>query len=198
MRGRRLADGDILVRGAAREQVFTDIHAGVGWPDEQPGAIVVVGRRLDGRYHVLEERRGAMFEIAPAANELAERLIVEIFHVDGSDRLASCFFRREMWSDHKSAGLKDHPVIAAVSDELPKHFGSALEQVRGLILTERALINERLCPTLMYALRQDFEFALTSPVITAMVFGLMPLVDEGDGVPMTLVTGKRWYGNRER
>ena len=198
MRAVRRADGNIAVRGAHREEIFADIHAGVGWPGEQPGAIIVVGRRLDGRYHILEEKRGAMFELADAAMELSSRLVIDTFWADSSDRIASGFFKSAFWSGCKSSALIDQPIIRNAPDKLLRHFRSALEQVRGLILNESALINERLCPTLMYALRQDFEFALASPVIAAMVFGLMPLVDEGAGASMTAVAGKRWYGNRWR
>lgn len=198
MRARRRADGNIGVTGAIREEVFTDIRSGVGWPGEQPGAIVVAGRRLDGRYHILEEKRGAMFEIADAAVELSGRLVIDTFWVDSRDRMATSFFRNLFWSEQSRAAVTERAVIGAAPERLLKYFRSTLEQVRGLILKESALINERLCPTLMYALRQDFDFALTSPVITAMVFGLMPLVDEDAGGSVVAVSGKRWYGNRCR
>ncbi len=198
MRARRRADGNIAVTGVLREEIFTDIHAGVGWPGEQPGAIVAVGCRLDGRYHILEEKRGAMYEIADAAMELSGRLAIDTFWIDSRDRMATGFFRNLFWSGQSCAAVKERAVIGAAPEGLLKYFRSTLEQVRGLILKESALINERLCPTLMYALRQDFDFALTSPVITAMVFGLMPLVDEGANGSLVAVARKRWYGNLER
>jgi hypothetical protein len=139
-----------------------------------------------------------MFELADAAMELSGRLVIDTFWVDSRDRMATGFFRNLFWSEQSRAAVKERAVIGAAPEGLLKYFRSTLEQVRGLILKESALINERLCLSLMYALRQDFDFALTSPVITAMVFGLMPLVDEGANRSIVAVAGKRWYGNRCR
>jgi hypothetical protein len=139
-----------------------------------------------------------MFEIADTAVELSSRLVIDTFWVDSRDCMATGFFRNLFWSEQSHAAVTERAVIGAAPERLLKHFRSTLEQVRGLILKESALINERLCPTLMYALRQDFDYALASPVITAMVFGLMPLVDEGADGSIVAVERRRWYGNLER
>ncbi len=198
MRARRRADGNIVVTGEFHEEIFADIHAGTGWPGEHPGAVVAVGRRLDGHYHILEEMRGSMFDMASAAVDLSSRLITDTVWVDSRDRIAAGLFRNRFWSEQLHSAVKESTVIGAVPEGLLKYFRSALEQARWLILTGSALINERLCPTLMYALRQDFDFALASPVVTAMVFGLMPLVDEAAPRSNVAVARKRWYGNRCR
>ncbi|MGC8603626.1 MAG: hypothetical protein ACP5VS_08070 [Desulfomonilaceae bacterium] len=198
MRARRRPNGDISVKGKSREEIFSDIHAGVGWPNEQPGALVAVGRRLDGRYHVLEEHRGAMFEIADAAVELVGGLLIDTFFVDASDSVANGFFRHSLWAKLSHVPIKSQPVISAIPDRGLRYFRSALEQARGLILRELALINERGCPTLMYALRQDIDFAAASPVVHAMVFGLIPLIRKGASSPGSAISGKQWYGNLRR
>ncbi len=169
MDARLLPDGDIRVRGASRDELFTVINAGVGWSAEQPAAIVVLGLRLDGRFHALEEARGSLFEIADTAAEIADRLLVDTFLIDASDRVAAGYFRR--------TAVNGRQVIKAVPVRIIRNFGSALEHARGLLLNESALINERLCPTLLYSLRQNHEYAMRAPVVRALVYGLLALQD---------------------
>ena len=67
MRASLKPDGLVIIHGDVRSESFTSVHAGVGWPDGEPGGVVVVGRREDGRYHILEEKRGRLFELAEAS-----------------------------------------------------------------------------------------------------------------------------------
>lgn len=217
MRGRTGPDGNIQIKGDFREEIFTNVYAGVGWPDEQPGAIVVIGRRLDGRYHILEEARGPLFEIKDAALEYAGRLLVESFWIDATDRVSASYLRNEVgppdtvedpggvgatWRNSVKRSrlrrLDAYPVIRSVPEKILKHFRSTLEQVRGLILTNRAIVNEKRCASLMYAMRQPLDYTLASPVIRAMVFALMPLVDSGAIELLNTKAERRWYENRGR
>ena len=191
MEARLLPDGDIRVRGASRDELFTVINAGVGWPAEQPAAIVVLGLRVDGRFHALEEARGSLFEIGAAAGEFADRLLVDTFLIDASDRVAGGYFRR--------TAVNGRQAIRAVPVRIIRNFGSALEHARGLLLNESALINERLCPTLLYSLRQNHEYAMRAPVVRALVYGLLALQDWNATDDVALRSPDRgWYRNRRR
>jgi len=218
MRARMGRDGNIHIKGDFREEIFTNVYAGVGWPEEQPGAIVAIGRRLDGRYHILEETRGPLFEIKDAAIEFAGRLLVESFWIDATDRVNASYLRNELGPPHtvvdppdragmtwqngvKGSSLKRldaYPVIRSVPEKILKHFRSTLEQARGLILTNRAIINEKRCASLMYAMRQPLDYTLACPVIRAMVFALMPLVDSGAIDLLDVKREAQWYENRGR
>ena len=216
------ADTAIVVHGQFRSESFSSIEAGVGWPNSQPGAVVALGRRLDGGYHILEEKRGQLFEITRLAREMAGRLLVNAFWVDSSDSVSlTCFRgedgplaparppgrsgrqgvsllrlgRKESWTS--DCGVEDKPVVRSASDSILKHFRSSLERVRGMIELEKALINEKLCPSIMYAMRQPVEYALESPVMVALAIGLLSMADTGGEDP-ALDGRRQWYGNMNR
>ena len=93
MQASYLPDGIIAVTGAVREERFTRIWAGIGWPDRDPGYLCVVGEREDGRYHALSESLGGLSELGRAAIEAKERLLVENIWVDGRDAVAASYLR---------------------------------------------------------------------------------------------------------
>jgi hypothetical protein len=191
MDAKALPDGDIRVRGVSRDELFTVINAGVGWSAEQPAAIVVIGLRRDGRFHALEEATGSLFEITDSAVEIADRLLVDTFLIDATDRVAADYFRR--------TALKGRHVVRSVPVRIISHFRSALEHARGLLLNESALINERLCPTLLYSLRQNHDYAMRAPVVRALVYALLGFQDWNtinDVAPGSTDSG--WYRNRRR
>ncbi len=191
MDARLLPDGDIRVRGASRDELFTVINAGVGWSAEQPAAIVVLGLRLDGRFHALEEAGGSLFEITDAAVEFADRLLVDTFLIDATDRVAADYFRR--------TAVKGRQVVRAVPVRIITNFRSALEHARGLLLNDSAIINERLCPTLLYSLRQNQDYAMRAPVVRALVYALLALQDRNTMDDVALrPTDSGWYRNRRR
>lgn len=218
MRSRTGPDGNIHIKGDFHEEIFTNVCAGAGWPDEQPGAIVAIGRRLDGRYHILEEARGSLFEIKDTAIEFVDRFLVESLWIDATDLVSASYLRKEVCPFHtvkdrpdrpgvtlrnsvkrfRLRGQDAYPVIRPTPEKILRHFRSTLEQVRGLILTNRAIINEKRCASLTYAMRQPLDYTLASPVIRAMVFALMPLVDS-DGIEAPQVRRKTlWYSNKGR
>ena len=181
-----------MVHGDVRSESFTSVHAGVGWPDGEPGGLVVVGRREDGRYHILEEKRGRLFEITGAAVEISSRLLVDTFWIDSTDTLSTAYFRGDdgplgpldVGKNATENGVGSSmrivsrgssiittdlaPIVRSVSDAILRNFVSALERVRGMIAQERALINEKRCPSIMYAMRQPMDYALASPVMAAL------------------------------
>jgi hypothetical protein len=93
MHAKYLQDGTIAVSGTVREERFTRIWAGIGWPDRDAGYLCVVGEREDGRYHALSEYSGGLSELARAAIEVKDRLLVENVWVDGRDAVATSFLR---------------------------------------------------------------------------------------------------------
>lgn len=214
-------NGLIMVHGDVRSESFTSVHAGVGWPDGEPGGVVVVGRREDGRYHILEEKRGRLFEIAGASVEISSRLLVDTFWIDSTDTLSTAYFRgddgplgpsdagkRPIGNISVSEGvsakrpsrspeLYSAPIVRSVSDAILRNFVSALERVRGMIAQERALINEKRCPSIMYAMRQPMDYALASPVMAALALGLLSMVGAGDD-DHALDMPRQWYDNRRR
>ena len=214
-------DGLIIIHGDIRSESFTSVHAGVGWPDGEPGGIVVVGRREDGRYHILEEKRGRLFEIAGASVEIASRLLVETFWIDSTDSVSTQYFRGAdgpLWPLDAGNSATENgvgssvrrgsrgssiittdsaPIVRSVSDAILRNFVSALERVRGMIAQERALINEKRCPSIMYAMRQPMDYALASPVMAALALGLLSMVGAGDD-DHALDMPRQWYDNRRR
>lgn len=222
MRANPAFDGGIIVQGQFRSESFTSIEAGVGWPNSQPGAVVALGRRLDGGYHILEEKRGPLFEITRLAQEMAGRLLVSTFWIDSSDSVSLTCFRGEdgplgpasppgrsgpqgvrgsrlarTGSWILDCAVDEQPVVRSASDTILKHFRSSLERVRGMIALEQALINERLCPSIMYAMRQPVEYALESPVMAALAIGLLSMADTGGEDP-ALGGRRQWYANMNR
>ena len=221
MRSSLKHDGLIIIHGDVRSESFTSVHAGVGWPDGEPGGVVVVGRREDGRYHILEEKRGRLFELAGASVEIASRLLVDTFWVDSTDSVSTAYFRggdgplgpldggKRPFDKARSFGrirgniaskaleLDSAPIVRSVSEAILRNFRSALERVRGMIAQERALINEKRCPSIMYAMRQPMDYALSSPVIRALALGMLSMVGAGDD-DHALDTPRQWYGNRRR
>ena len=214
-------NGLIIVHGDVRSESFTSVHAGVGWPDGEPGGVVVVGRREDRRYHILEEKRGRLFEIAGAAVEISSRLLVDTFWIDSTDTVSTAYFRgsdgplgpldagknatengvgssMRIVSRGSSIITTDSaPIVRSVSDAILRNFVSALERVRGMIAQERALINEKRCPSIMYAMRQPMDYALASPVMAALALGLLSMVGAGDD-DHALDMPRQWYDNRRR
>ena len=221
MRASLKHDGLIIIHGDVRSESFTSVHAGVGWPDGEPGGVVVVGRREDGRYHILEEKRGRLFEIAGASVEIASRLLVDTFWIDSTDSVSTAYFRGEdgplgpldarkrplvktftlgtISANRPGKGreLDSAPIVRSVSDTILRNFRSALERVRGMIAQERALINEKRCPSIMYAMRQPMDYALASPVMAALALGLLSMVGAGDD-DHALDMPRQWYDNRRR
>ncbi len=214
-------NGLIMVHGDVRSESFTSVHAGVGWPDGEPGGLVVVGRREDGRYHILEEKRGRLFEITGAAVEISSRLLVDTFWIDSTDTLSTAYFRGDdgplgpldVGKNATENGVGSSmrivsrgssiittdlaPIVRSVSDAILRNFVSALERVRGMIAQERALINEKRCPSIMYAMRQPMDYALASPVMAALALGLLSMVGAGDD-DHALDMPRQWYDNRRR
>jgi hypothetical protein len=215
-------DGLIIIHGDVRSAPFSAVHAGVGWPDEQPGGVVVVGRRVDGRFHVIEEKRGQLFEVAGASLEIASRLLVDTFWIDSTDTLSAAYFRgddgplgppatptarsrvgtqnpaRRIAGNAGATGSTDSAVVVrSVSEPILRHFRSALERVRGMISQGQALINEKRCPSTMYAMRQPMDYALESPVIRALALALLSMANYS-GEDNSLVNRGPWYGNRRR
>ena len=211
-------DGLIIIHGDVRTESFTSVHAGVGWPDGEPGGLVVVGRREDGRYHILEEKRGRLFEIAGASIEIASRLLVDTFWIDSTDSVSTQYFRGadgpldtgksateagvgssvRIGSRGSSISTPDSgPIVRSVSGAILRNFVSALERVRGMIALERALLNEKRCPSIMYAMRQPMDYALASPVMAALALGLLSMVGAGDDDD-ALDMPRQWYDNRRR
>jgi hypothetical protein len=210
-----------MVHGDVRSESFTSVHAGVGWPDGEPGGLVVVGRREDGRYHILEEKRGRLFEITGAAVEISSRLLVDTFWIDSTDTLSTAYFRGDdgplgpldVGKNATENGVGSSmrivsrgssiittdlaPIVRSVSDAILRNFVSALERVRGMIAQERALINEKRCPSIMYAMRQPMDYALASPVMAALALGLLSMVGAGDD-DHALDMPRQWYDNRRR
>jgi hypothetical protein len=210
-----------MVHGDVRSESFTSVHAGVGWPDGEPGGLVVVGRREDGRYHILEEKRGRLFEITGAAVEISSRLLVDTFWIDSTDTLSTAYFRGDdgplgpldVGKNATENGVGSSmrivsrgssiittdlaPIVRSVSDAILRTFVSALERVRGMIAQERALINEKRCPSIMYAMRQPMDYALASPVMAALALGLLSMVGAGDD-DHALDMPRQWYDNRRR
>jgi hypothetical protein len=210
-----------MVHGDVRSESFTSVHAGVGWPDGEPGGVVVVGRREDGRYHILEEKRGRLFEITGAAVEISSRLLVDTFWIDSTDTLSTAYFRGDdgplgpldVGKNATENGVGSSmrivsrgssiittdlaPIVRSVSDAILRNFVSALERVRGMIAQERALINEKRCPSIMYAMRQPMDYALASPVMAALALGLLSMVGAGDD-DHALDMPRQWYDNRRR
>ena len=93
MQASYLPDGMIAISGTVREEKFTRMWAGIGWPDRDPGYLCVVGEREDGRYHALSESLGGLSELGRAAIEAKERLLVENIWVDGRDAVAASYLR---------------------------------------------------------------------------------------------------------
>ena len=108
MHAQHLQDGIIAVTGTVREERFTRIWAGIGWPDRDAGYLCVVGEREDGRYHVLSEFLGGLSELGRAAIEAKDRLLVENVWVDGRDAVATSYLRT-------LDGLCAPPVVKADS-----------------------------------------------------------------------------------
>jgi hypothetical protein len=177
-----------------------------------------VGRRMDGRYHALREKRGGLWELGDAALEAKNRLLVDRIMVDSSDGLATTYLRTvEGLCFHESgqmpgllsssaiaadarslAGVPPGATVAPVPLRIATNFRSALEKTRGIIMNEKLLVHEAECPRLVYALRQPIEELLRSPVMKALVWVISALEETCGNEPLQDDSAEPWYANLSR
>jgi hypothetical protein len=192
MRASDLWDGSIAVCGHSATLIFNRICAGIGWPDAEDGALCVVGESAAGTYHALGERRGTLLELGRAVVQTKAELLVDCFFVDASDEISTGYLRslegpRDVTQEERKSTEKPkmsrsgvfHPhgsgdplVIAGVRPRYRDHFRGALEAVRGIIESQRLVVNQVSCPSLTFALHRPLDYMVTSPVITALVWAI--------------------------
>ncbi len=218
MKARHHADGTIMVSGSSGEEQFERIWAGIGVSGADPGYLSVVGERTDGRYHALWEAQGSLSELGEAATEAKNRLLVDLFWIDGSDEIVSVYFRALAGLTGSPVGQKlplrslyegktkapplresEHDaVIASVPDRVVSHFPSALDMTRGLINRGKLLVHAQNCPVLLYTLRQPVDDIVSSPISRALVWVLHALeMSTGPDDPLSDCED-RWYENFRR
>lgn len=209
-------DGAIGVSGNQRIELFTRIWAGIGWPGTEPGYLVILGERLDDRYHAIWESQGGLRELGEATIEAKNRFLVENFLVDASDELATAHLRSldglsVAPIEHQGPGSSEPfvsepretrdlgPTISAVNERLAQYFSSALEHTRGIILDGRLLIHEPNCPILTYTLRQTRDDVVNSPVMRALVWALISM-EQTRAEPASCPSSDQasWYTNLPR
>lgn len=220
MRAQRLEDGSIGVTGRERAIVFERMEAGVGWPDLEPGYVLVVGERLDGLYHCLWERQGGLWELGSAAREARENFLVDRVWVDGSDSVSTSYLRtlNGLCFQEKSAQTvgqriigrtgftarlppttEEHPIsVALIQEAVAVNFRSSLERTREVVMTGRIMIHEGNCPRLTYMLRQPLEAMLKSPVIKGLVWVVSALELTGNSSAEPAAPRAPWYANPPR
>lgn len=221
MRAQQLEDGSIAVSGTTRSERFNRIWAGIGWPEREPGYICVVGDRQDGRYHALREKRGGLWELGDAALEAKDRFLLESILVDGRDAIATSYFRTlNGLCFYEDSGAELPPLtetptevprltsafvtgwntatVVPVPERVVSNYRSALEKVRGLIVSGRLLIHEANCPRLVYTLRQPLEDLLNSPVMKGLVWVLTALADTAGNWSLQLPEPVPWYTSPPR
>jgi hypothetical protein len=217
MRAEWCEDGAIVVSGAARQEKFKKIWAGIGWPDADPGHLCVVGERTDRRYHAFRENSGGLAELGDAAIECKDRFLVEIIYVDSRDAVATsylrtldglCFYGQPSKDDVTNTGqdvtrplwphFRDRTttaIVAPVPDRIVTSYRSALEKTRGVILRGKLLIHESQCPKLVYTLRQPLDELLGSPAMKALVWVVAALEDSSGNPDLADTTSDPWYTN---
>ncbi len=217
MRAEWCEDGGIAVSGAARQEKFKKIWAGIGWPDAKPGHLCVVGERTDGRYHAFWENTGGLTELGDAAIDCKDRFLVESIYVDSRDEVATgylrtldglCFYgergRDDLTDTRQDTARPRWPLfrdrtttatVAAVPDRIVTSYRSALEKTRGVIIRGKLLIHESQCPKLVYTLRQPLDDLLKSPAMKALVWVVTALENASGDPDLADVTSEPWYTN---
>jgi hypothetical protein len=214
MEAQHLDDGTIAVAGTARKETFLKMWAGIGWPDQEPGYLCVLGERPDGRYHALWEKTGGLWELGEAAVQVKDRLLIECFWVDARDSVAASYLRTvdglcfyepptpTAFPAGPSAPCSSVGVVTAavmpVPEKMINNFRSALEKTRGVIMKGRLLIHEGNCPKLVYTLRQPLDDLLTSPVMKALVWVVTALEQSRGGYGLDAPVTESWYRNLPR
>jgi len=220
MHAHRQHHGSITVSGRSRSEEFDRIWAGIGWPDDQPGYLCVVGQRTDGRPHCIWEGLGGLWELGEAAVEAKDRFLIDCVWVDTRDAIATAYLRNlnglcfyetippaspDVGLDPQTCAESSHfrgkdvvTAIAPVPERITANFRSALEIVRGAIVNGRLLIHHTNCPRLLYTLRQPLEELLKSPVMKGLVWVMSALEEAGTTVEQDLDTSGPWYENLPR
>lgn len=218
MKARRLYDGSIALSGEHVTLAFSRIWAGVGWPDNEQGALCVVGESLERVYHAVGEWRGSLFELGDAAAAARRDYLVDYFWVDASDHVAVEYFRRldsmcghvpRLRPDRRGSAAgpslksstppaEDCPAIVGVRAGYREHFRAALETVRVIAAARRLVVHEDLCPGLAFGLRRDLDYMLKSPVTKALVWVLTAMESASDHGTEDVVQHDPWYLNLPR
>ncbi len=213
-----LEDGSIAVSGRTKSEKFNKIWAGIGWPDFEPGYVCVVGERADGRFHVLWEKRGGLWEVGDAAREAKDRFLIDRIVVDPRDELATsylrtldglCFYEEDEDRSVRISGpqrstrryFRDTEALAVVvpvPERVSANYRSALEKTRGVIMAGRLLVHEPNCPVLTYTLRQPLEDLLRSPVMKGLVWVVTALEDARGLENGDTTEPDQWYANPPR
>jgi len=221
MRAEYRENGSVEVSGAARQELFNRVWAGIGWPERDAGYLCVVGERPDGNYHALWEKRGGLWELGDAALEVKDKLLVECIWVDARDGLATSYLRTleglcfhdegtgplspaeigrpsAYHSVSATSDLKPTATVAPVPEKILANYRSALEKTRGLIMAGRLMVHEPNCPMLVYTLRQPLDDLLVSPVMKGLVWVLTALEDTKGNGSFNRVDPDPWYANAPR
>ncbi len=220
MRSEYLEDGTIAVTGTKGAERFNKIWAGIGWPESESGYLCVLGERVDGRYHVLWEKGGGLWELGTAAVEAKDLFLINCIWVDAGDAVATSYLRtlsglcfHEEPSERgcataTGAGSKAKAprsiegritaTVAPVSERATANYRSALEKARGVIMAGNLMIHEANCPKLVYTLRQPLEDLPRSPVMKGLVWVITALEAAKRGGETEASTLDRWYNNSPR
>jgi len=219
MRADHLQDGTIGVSGTARIEIFNRIWAGMGWPERDAGYLCVVGERTDGRYHCIWEKRGGLWELGDAALEAKDRFLIDCIWVDARDDVAAaylrtlhglCFYddREGFFCKHSDPSrprsdvprfrdLQTTTAVMPVPERVLTNYRSALERVRGVIMTGRLLVHQVNCPVLVYTLRQPIDDLIGSTVMKGLVWVATALEDTRNVSP-DYAPPAPWYSNLPR
>jgi hypothetical protein len=215
MQAKYLEDGTITVTGTKGKESFNQVWAGLGWPENDPGYLCVIGGRVDGRYHALWEKTGGLWELGTATVEAKDRFLIDCIWVDAHDAVGTaylrtlpglCFYENTPKRGLPAATGTHSPVnkgettatVVPVSDRTTNNYRSALEKTRGVIMAGNLLIHEANCPKLLYALRQPLEDLLRSPVVKALVWVITALEEAKGSTDLQVSASDPWYGNTPR
>lgn len=201
-------DGTVEISGARGTEKFNRIEAGIGWPAKEDGYLCIAGERMDGKYHLLWEIQGGLWELGSQIPELTNRFMIDCIRADTDDGVAAAYLRSlnnsvmETARDHGE--IKRHlgrpellPPIVPVPASMTGSFRSAVEQVRGIVMSGKVVIHRTNCKRLVTAMRQKVEDLMDSSVMKAFAWVILGMERSGTLAPEE-TSDAGWYGNLDR